>query len=443
MDGTFPCMYNYLIGTKFKIVFLYLIAYILLWFGYAWFVVPVYGYSGFEWTPSFTKVLESFVAFVFFMAILPPAVNRPSDIFIHMHFLLPVLPMLVIYGASDLPRAYMYFVLLAFSVVCLVRNFKIPKIKGDIVPKQIMMWGLLSLAATCIFSLILKGGLQHFNLDLMKVYEFRNVAAQDLPGVFGYLSPMVEKIALPFTLALAIYHRKWLIAGLSLAGSVILFGLISHKGALFYPLFVLGIYWAANSKQRLVQLLLAGYTLVIVVSLIPFLIIGYETTESSLSGIIMGTLFLRRGYFVPSLLNFQYYDFFSTNPHVMWAQSQLSFGMVDYTYGLDSSHLIGYYYYNHIMAGANTGWLGSGYMHLGFAGMLLYALLVGLLFAVADMLAAGRQLGPSVAVLFTPFLTLFLSSDLPTACLTHGLLLGMFLTWACCLSERWGSSSHT
>lgn len=307
-------MHNFLTHTKRDILFLYLVTYTFLWLGYAWFVVPVYGYSGFEWAPNFVKVFESLAVLVFFVVVLPPAVNRPSDFFIHMHFLLPVVPMLVLYSASDLSRTYMYFVVLAFYIVCLVRRFKMPKIKSDVIPVPIMMWGFLSLAAIYILGVIQQGGFRYFNLDLMKVYELRRDAAQNLPEICAYLSPMVEKILLPFTVVLAVYRRKWFVAGLSLAGSIALFGLISHKGALFYPLFVLGIYGITKSRRRLIELLLAGYILVILVSLVPPLISYFNTTEASLSTIIVGSLFLRRGYFVPSLLNFHYYDFFFYTP---------------------------------------------------------------------------------------------------------------------------------
>ena len=102
---------------------------------------------------------------------------------------------------------------------------------------------------------------------------------------------------------------------------------------------------------------------------------------------------------------------------------------------LDSSHLIGYHYYKDVMTGANTVWLGSGYMHFGFPGLLFYALLVGLLFSMVDILARRRELGISGAIIFTPFLALYLSSDLPTTMLTHGLLLAMILAWACRFKE--------
>lgn len=432
-------MHIYLTKTKPEILFLYLIVYALLWFGYATFIVPIYGYMGFEWAPNMVKVFESIVALILFALSLPSAVKRPSDFFIHVHFLLPVVPMLVLYSAADLPRSYMFFVLLAFAVVCCVRKFKLPKIKGDIIPIQVMMWGLLIIAAIYILSIILHGGLRYLNFNLLKVYEFRSLAAQDLPGIYGYFSPMISKVLLPFILLLAVYGRKWLIAGLALAGSVMMFALTNHKGPLFYPFLVLGIYYVMyimRSRRRMVQMLLACYLLVILVSLVPFLINNSEETEQPLSRIIMGSLLLRRACFVPAHLNFVYYDFFSTHPHTMLAESKLTFGLVEYPYDLGSSKLIGYHYYNNELTNANTGWLGSGYMHFGFAGMLIYALIIGLLLSIVDMLAKRRELGISVAILFIPFLTLFLSTDLPTAMLTHGLLIGLFLTWPCKLKGQ-------
>ena len=420
----------YLTKTKLKILFLYLVAYALLWFGYATFVVPIYGYSGFEWAPNMIKAFESLIALVFFAMYMPSAVKRPSDFFVHVHFLLPVVPMLVLYSASDLPRAYMYFVILAFTLVNLVRKVKLPKLKGDMIPINSMMWGLLIIAATYIISIILQGCLRYFNLNLLKVYELRSLAAEGLPGIYGYFSPMVSNVLLPFILLLAVYRRKWIVAVLALAGSVMMFALTNHKGPLFYPFLVLGIYWVMNFRRRMIPLLLTGYILVIFVSLAPFLINNPEGTKQPLSRIIMGSLLLRRVYFVPPHLNFVYYDFFSANPHTMLAQSKLTFDLVDYPYDLDSSHLIGYHYYNSELCGANTGWLGSGYMNFGFAGMLIYAVIIGLLFGLVDTFAKRREIGISGAILFVPLFVLFLSGDLPTVMLTHGLLLAMFLTWA-------------
>jgi len=322
----------------------------------------------------------------------------------------------------------MYFVLLAFTVVCYARKLKLPNIKGGIISINIMMWGLLIIAGIYILSIIMKGGLQYFNLNLLKVYEFRNLAAQNLPGIYGYFSPMVSKVLLPFVLLLALYRRKWLVAGLALAGSVMIFALTAHKGPLFYPFFIIGIYFVMCSR-RPIQFLLVGYIFFILAPLVFFCIDN--------SNIILGTMTFRRAYFVPAHINFAYYDFFSSHSHTFLAESKLTFGLIQYPYDLDSSSLISYYYYHGdgTPGGANTGWLGSGYMHFGFTGMFIYALIVGLLLSMVDMLAKKRELSISTAICYLPFHALFLGADLPTAMLTHGFLLALFLTWSCRLKE--------
>lgn len=428
--------YAQLIDAKLKILILYLVASALLWLGYAKFIVPYYGYQGFDWSPNMVKVVESLSAIVFFALSLPSSVRRPSDFLIHVQFLLPVVPMLVLYGASDLPRSYTYLVLSGFAVVCLVREINFPKIKGAMIPIPVMMYGLLLAAAIYILSIIGEGGLRYFNLDPLKVYEFRTIAAQNLPVIYGYLSPMVSKIVLPFILLLAFSQRKWFIAGLALLGSVMMFALTSNKGPLYYPFLVMGIYYIARFRLRMIRLLLVGYIILIIIPLVPFLIRYYIEIEIPFTFIAIGGLLLNRGYFIPAKINFDYYDFFSTHPHTMLAESKLTFGLVDYPYDLEATHLIGYYYSNNAMVAANTGWVGSGYMQFGFVGILIYALVVGLLMSLLDTYSRGRDLPISVAIFFVPFFTIFLSADLPTAMLTHGMLLALFLYWLSKLDEN-------
>jgi hypothetical protein len=408
---------------KSKFIILCLIAYALLWFGYIKFIVPIFGYSGFKWMPNNLKVVEAILAIVFFTILLPSKIQKPSDFFVHVHFLLPIVPMLVVYSAADFPREHLYYTLSSFTLICLIRKIKMPKIKGTFISMHLMMWGLLIITTILIGGILLHGGLQYINFNPLNVYEYRSLAAHNLPSIYGYLSPMVSKVLLPFILILAVYQRKLFVVCMALTGSVMMFALTNHKGSLIYPILALGIYFVLNFKRHLIQLLILGYTFGILVSLAGFFIDGF--------GFLLGSLIMRRGFFVPALLNFYYYDFFSEHPHTMFAQSRLTFGFVEYPYDIDASHLIGYHYYNNELTGANTGWLGSAYMHFGFEGMFLYALIIGSMLSMVDSFTKRRDFAISGAVLFAPFLTLFLSSDLPTSMLTHGLIIALFLTWSC------------
>ena len=74
-------MHVYLIKTKPEILFLYLVAYTLLLIGYDSFIVPTYGYTGYECALNRVKALEALLAIIFIALILPSGVKRPTDFF--------------------------------------------------------------------------------------------------------------------------------------------------------------------------------------------------------------------------------------------------------------------------------------------------------------------------------------------------------------------------
>jgi len=423
---------------RYTICVLYLMAFGFLWFGYALFIVPVIG-AGFRWYPDRIKVIESLLLILFFVWFLPSTVKRPSDLFVHIHFLLPVLPMFVLYGAADYSRVYMYFVIMAFVIVCVVRKFHIPKIKGDIVPKAMMMRCSLILVVIYILYIISQGGLRYFNLDMQKVYEFRETTAENL---VPYFANWVANILLPFILIVSVTQRKWLISCLAILGSVMMFALLSHKSMLFYPFLTLAIYFIMRSnKQFIIALFLISYIALIIISTLPFFLSQMGVTQPSPFSIVLGSLGFRRGYFLPPYLSLEFYEFFSNNPNTMWAESKFTFGLVDYSYNLSSTHLIGYHLFDNMDTGANTAWMGTGYMHLGYAGLIIYAFIVGLLFAIVDMIAKGRNFSIIISILFTSFLALFINSDVPTVMLTHGFLFALFLTWMCQLKNNFSTEA--
>ncbi len=167
--------------TKVYILFLYLLTNSLLWLGFAFYIVPTYSSLGVEWAPNILKIFETLFVICLFSWYLPSKLTRPSDFFVHVQFLFPIIPMLAIYGSSYLPKAYMCFVLLSFAIMCHMRKIKIQRIRLARIPTRLMMWSLLILAGIYILSIIVRGGLTYLNFNFLKVYEFRSLAAQNLP----------------------------------------------------------------------------------------------------------------------------------------------------------------------------------------------------------------------------------------------------------------------
>ena len=137
-------------------------------------------------------------------------------------------------------------------------------------------------------------------------------------------------------------------------------------------------------------------------------------------------MFIRRAFFVPAKLTFDYYDFFSSNPLVYWSSSITS-SFIDYPYSTNTALLMGEYLGDSTTS-ANNSFLSTGYMHAGVPGMIFYGLFVGFLFRLVDALAKCRlPVWVSVSVIIIPSQALLTSSDLPTALLTQGFGISLFL----------------
>jgi len=405
------------IRRKFTISFFYLTAYSLIFFGYYKFIVPIFGYSGFEWNPDNAKIIEGIFLSAFIPYILPCRFSKPSDVLLHIQLLFPILPMFVLYGVEGLPREFLYYTLISYLLIVLIAsNLRVKSIRITKISPILFQRILLSLSLAVIGFIVLLGGTRYLNLDLSTVYEFRSDAASNLPRIFGYFSPLVSKVMLPFSLLLALINRDKLLMLVSIAGSVMMFGLTAHKGPVFYPFAVLALYFVLGAKN-VVRMLLFGYLFILGISLLDFALQGYW----------IGSLMLRRTFLVPAHLNYLYYDYFSNYSFVLWAQSKITFGIIDSPYNIDTSHLIGSVYLGNELTGANTGWIGSGYMNAGFLGMLLYAVILGLLMAILNAYSKSIDKRIVSAIIIAPMLTVMNSSDLPTALLTHGFFLSLVL----------------
>ena len=409
---------------RIKNIILSLLAFIALWLGYVKFITVV-GYAGFIPDINKLKIVESLFFTILIAALLPTKIKKISDFLIYVHFLLPILPMLVLYGAQDFSRKYLFFTVTSFLLLNYIRHFKIPKIKNGLVNLDTLIKIIFFIILVYIIGVIFFGGLKYLNFNFLNVYLIREESAKNLPSLFSYFTPSISKVFIPLMVAISLYKKKYLYTLLGIFSGIMVFGLTAHKGPMFYPLLVFFIYKILDKRsERLTGLLFGGYLLSIIAPIVIYFIND--------SFFAIGSFSFRRVYFVPALLNFFYYDFFSSNPLVLLSESKLTLGLVDYPYSLNSSRLIAYLYTKGSLTtgGANTGWIGSSYMNFGFSGMLLYTFIIGLLFSICDELASKKGRALIGSSIFIPIFILFTSSDLPTAMLNHGVILSLLVILA-------------
>ena len=386
------------------------------------FIAPIYGYSGFAWSPSLARLAEAGVVVTVLGCYLPTGIRRPSDLFVHVQFLFPVLPVLALYGGSGESRAFAWGVVGAFALVLWLPTWFHPHaVRFGRMPPRHLMTALLAGASLVVAAIVLLGGLSHWNTDLFRVYEFRGETWRNLPRVFGYLVPFASKVMIPSALLLALLYGYRAVAVLAIVLAFVLFGLTSHKDILVYPVAVMVIYAMVGSRRPL-KVLLGGYAALVLLGMVSLTLAGGSD--------LIGNLGLRRSILLPAQITYWYHDFFSDNTFMLWSQSKVSFGLIEPRYPLPGSIMVGLSNFGSETSNVTTGWIGSGYMNGGIGGLLFYAVLVGMLLAYLDSVARHVDPRAVIAIAVPPVMTVFLSSDLPTAFFNHGVLV-MLLLFAC------------
>lgn len=387
---------------------------------YSSYISDIYGYMGYANDLSLEKIPAA-AAGVAVCLWLTGREDLPSGFFLHVVLALIYIPTMVIFCGGNLPYILFFVTSIAFILLAFVARFiRLPRVRISEISEAKLLKFLATISITTILAVIIFGGWRFINFDISAVYDFRGEAADNLPSIFGYINPAVGKIIIPFGIVIAILMRKWLYVAILCGCLIMMFALTSHKSLLLYPLLVLFIYYISG-KRKCIEIFLIALIVIGLISLLEF------TLLKSIGEYWFSSLLIRRALFVPSLLNWFYIDWFSSHNFYYWADSKLSFGLIDAPNTLKSVNLIGLQYFGEEGMSANTGWIGSGFANAGILGVVLYSLLVGLIFSLLNSYARtlGRRL--IISLFFIIIFAIVTSTDLMTSLFTHGLLVAFLL----------------
>lgn len=252
-------------------------------------------------------------------------------------------------------------------------------------------------------------------LDGFNVYDQRALFAKaNIPVILRYIlgfSNIVELVLLIWLLD----RKQYLFAGIMLCVSYIHFSLGGEKTVLFSIVLGVALFFARKiiTKSRFILF----FCIVI------------------LGGILTGGLwqlgvievpwlasFVRRMFFVPSLLNQYYFDYFSTHQFSFWGLNR------DYSIGLGIANRLSYIYLNSPNGFANNGLLGDAYSNAGYIGCVYSAILLSIVFKLFDFVSDGIDkicyIGVSVYIAFS-----LLNTICTTVMVTHGGFIAMLLLY--------------
>lgn len=407
-------------NIKLKVVFylLYVLIFTILFLLYKTFICSTYAYVGYPDNLQIDKFIISIILFLFILIFMPSEFRKPSDLLLNLHFIFPVIPMLIIYSFIEGSYySYILSVFLSFTIIIFLRNITlIPFIKFANVRKDKILYILFAVFILLLLLAAIRN-YSYFNIDITKVYDYRHEVSENIKGIYSYLLMGIFPVIGYFLIGLSLERKRYLFFIFITFCFFLFFAFVSHRQYLFTPFLLLVIFFSLKLRKAVISLLL----------FILLIIILAVVVDELWLDVWAKAIVLDRLMFLPALINFYYYDFFSKNPFTLFTDSPWFRFIIDYQYDMPIPNLIGYEYFGSSLMAANTGWIGSGFQQAGFLGLFIYATIIGLMFRYVDYKA--KSLGKTfVTTTFAPFIpVVFLSADLKTGFLSNGLLYYLLL----------------
>jgi hypothetical protein len=380
-------------------------------------IVPIYGYMGFDGIFSLANYAQAIIIVSIFALSLPVRSDTRSLTLVSILYLFLIPSAVYVSLSEQRPESVALLVGATLSIIIISRlQFALPRL-GQF-DSAVLRNGMLAITLFLVGAQAYFGGLENFNLDIERVYEFRRESASDLPEFFAYVYSNVSNVFIPFLLITAYIRKNYLQIMLLFTIVIILFGMSHHKSVIFGPPLAFGLYIFFSRNWPIIRFPNAF----LFVPLISVFEIGIYRLAQSIDPAYFTSLLIRRTLFIPPLLDAKYFEFFSVNPLYYWSSSRIFSPFIESNYNISAPFIIGYEYFQDLDTSANTGIIGSGFANGSYWGVLLYSVLVGILISFLN--SAGSRISHAFVAAFS-FLTifnLFTSTDLLTAFLTHGLL---------------------
>ncbi|QLE02361.1 oligosaccharide repeat unit polymerase [Galbibacter sp. BG1] len=326
-----------------------------------------------------------------------------------------VIPSAILYSnIKDLSIGIFTSHSILFISVIVVGKVKIrfnSKTVGIRLAKKVLM--LTILIGLLPFLILYSPYLNFKNLILIDIYETRAIMSNAVNNIYvNYTYSWFNKILIPLLIVFGVYHRNKLTVLISVFSLIFLFLCGAHKAVFVGMIMVLVLYKHEYLKKMYYFI---KFILFITISSLFFSIIfdfDYITVMT-----------IRRTLFLPSLLDVLYFDFFKNN-YIYWSETFNGL-FYDYPYEYAHSYIIGDNYFNSIVWAANNGIISDGYMNWGYIGVIINCIILGFYFSFLNQLNISSKF---FGIYFLFFFVL-ISSALPSALLTHGGLLLLFVSF--------------
>lgn len=400
--------------NKLKLILGIFIFRVVLDFIYQKLIAPLFGHTGFNYIEDFGRYILSWLILLIFVPLIIKLHKKVSFSNVIMIFLvylslIPYTTMIAFYPYTInfiVQNAIYWMIMLVVYIV--VPELNVVSIKKDPLVNFIVYAIILLFTAVIILISFRFTGLR-ITFDIYNVYVLRKEARTfAIPSIMSYIYYASESIN-PILVVYFLSNKKYSFTGLIFLTQILSFSINGSKTVLFSTVLTVFLYWIYN--EEFIFKIPWILSLLGVSSVLEFYI---NKTFTIVNFII------RRVFFVPNLLNYYYFDFFTSHIPDYLKQSFLRF------FGFKSSYpniayLIGNIYFNRPDMSANNGLISDAYANFGFLGLFIMPIIVVLFLKILDACAKGLD----IRILIVSAITIafiFISSFIFTILLTHGLI---------------------
>lgn len=392
----------------------------ILFASYVLVISPRYAYAGLTTDITALRIPEVLCLLAIFSAFVRRELRTLADFFLWVLVFVILVPMCVLFVCRPESRGFFYatFASCALAAVFARTPLRIRACAARTTQK-LLLASLVALAL-CLCLLVAQGGVALFNLDLSRVYEFRDAFSQATGGGLKYFFyTWTYSVLCVFVMTWALYNRQIPLFIVGAVACLLFFGFSSHKQYVLYPFAAV---WLCLPRKH-------GFRYHEFLVFLAILCALAAAERVVLGGTSLFDVVVRRQFFVPAALNFEYYKVFKDIGHVYLSSTGLN-PFVAYPFSHPAPRMVNFLVYGLPYGGANTGFIGTSYMHLGYFGMALFGIVVGLILAAANaVFQGGRPAAIKLAIVLVPLTKLITSADLTTTLFSHGLAFSLLILW--------------
>jgi len=268
---------------------------------------------------------------------------------------------------------------------------KIKKIRKQKVYKKYVFNIILTISfILVIYTSVQLFGKISFHLNLYDVYGLRqNFSDKGFSTWHTYMLTWIGFVIIPISASYFFYKKKYLYFFSLCLMQVMVFALGGQKSQLlFIPMGLLFDLFVIKKKKSVINY----FVIISLVSIIEEMIISTN---------FLLDMFVRRIFFVPSVLSYYYIDFFSKNPKLLFFEDMLMSRIYVRLFDLHPlypkpvAYIIGEIYLGKFNVSANNGMFSYEYANAGIIGVVLSAVFLVVVIHLVNRIFSQLNIGQS------------------------------------------------